>query len=243
VPPTWHAAGCEAGVVTVLRLLTYNVRSLRDDHHAVTRVIREAEPHVACIQEAPRFLRWRSTCAALARRSGLVVVSGGRTAGANLILSSLSVDVISACDLTFSRDTRRHLRGTSIAVLTLRSHRFAVAGIHLDLVAEPRLRHVGELHAAIDQRVPPDVPAVVAGDVNDDPDSPVWRALAERGVDAWSVVGNGSGYTYSAQEPAKRIDAVFADRRLAVRSAQVLDGSDVRVASDHRPLLVELQLR
>ncbi len=64
-----------------LRLLTYNVRSMRDDRAAVARVIRSAEPDVVCVQEAPRFLRWRSTCAALARTSGLVVVGGGRPAG------------------------------------------------------------------------------------------------------------------------------------------------------------------
>ncbi|HEY2985649.1 MAG TPA: hypothetical protein VGJ38_15950, partial [Jatrophihabitantaceae bacterium] len=61
-----------------LRLLCYNVRSLRDDEDAVARVIRGCEAHVVCVQEAPRFARWRSKNAALARRSGLVVVGGGR---------------------------------------------------------------------------------------------------------------------------------------------------------------------
>ena len=35
----------------------------------------------------PHLLRWRSKCAALARTSGLVVVGGGRRAGANLVMS------------------------------------------------------------------------------------------------------------------------------------------------------------
>jgi endonuclease/exonuclease/phosphatase family metal-dependent hydrolase len=225
-----------------LRLLSYNIRSLRDDAAAVTRVILAAQPHVVCVQEAPRFLRWRAKCAAFARRSGLVVVSGGRPAAANLLLSSLSVDVVSSRDLTFSRHSSLDVRGTSIAVLSLAGRRFAVAGVHLGLEPETRLRHVAELYAFLDREVPADVPVVVAGDVNDQPDSAVWQALAARGSDAWAEAGEGDGFTYSATSPRRRIDAVFADLRLRVRSAQVLDGADVRKASDHRPLLVGIDL-
>jgi len=122
--------------MATLRLLCYNVRSMRDDRAALARVIRSAEPDVVCIQEAPRLLRWRSTCAALARTSGLVVVSGGRPAGANLIMSTLGVDVVKTVDVTFSKDPGLHQRGTAIAVLRLRGSTFAVAGTHLDLKGE-----------------------------------------------------------------------------------------------------------
>ena len=76
-----------------LRLLSYNIRSLRDDKAAVARIIREANPHVVCIQEAPRFFRWRASAAALARATNLVVVGGGRPAGATVLLFVLAVDV------------------------------------------------------------------------------------------------------------------------------------------------------
>src|SRR4051812_20005174 len=59
-----------------LRLLSYNVRSLRDDAVAVGAVIRACEPDVVAVQEAPRFLRWRSKRAAMARRCGMVVATG-----------------------------------------------------------------------------------------------------------------------------------------------------------------------
>lgn len=229
--------------MTVLRLLSYNVRSLRDDSAAVARVIRETEAQVVAIQEAPRLFRWRSKCAALARRSGLVIVTGGRPAAANLLLCTLAVDVESSTDLLFSRDSRLHQRGTALAVLRYRDARFALAGIHLDLQQTPRLRHVGELHRALDLHAgDPGVPIVVAGDVNDQPGSAVWDALAARGTDAWAAVGTGDGWTFSATDPRKRIDGVFADPRITVRSATVLDTPDVRVASDHRPVLVELEL-
>ena len=131
-------------------MLSYNIRALRDDASAVARVIRAAEPDVVCIQEAPRFLRWRSRCAALARHSGLVIVNGGRPAGSNLIMSTLAVTVESTADVLFTKDPRLHQRGTALAVLRLGDAAFAVAGIHLDLSEGPRLRHVRELHQVID---------------------------------------------------------------------------------------------
>ena len=225
-----------------VRLLTYNVRSMRDDRDALGRVIRSAEADVVLVQESPRFLRWRSLCAELARRSNLVVVSGGRPAGSNLVLSTLGIDVESTADVLFTRDPTLHQRGTAIAVLSKAGARFAVAGIHLDLVEAPRLRHIRELDAAIATHVPSDVPVVVAGDANHPPGSPTWNALVAARQDAFAVAGSDSPFTWSAREPRDTIDGVFVDPRLTVTSARVLGGTDVEAASDHCPLLVEFEV-
>jgi endonuclease/exonuclease/phosphatase family metal-dependent hydrolase len=231
--------------VPPLRLLSYNIRSMRDDRAALARVIRGAAADVVVVQEAPRFLRWRSQCAALARTSGLVVVGGGRPAGANLIMSTLSVDVDAVHDVAFSTDSGLHHRGAVVAVLRLAGTRFAVVGTHLDLKPEPRLRHVGELHAAVGRLVPTGLSTIVAADVNDRPGSVTWDALTAARADTFAALGVGddpAAFTSTATNPHQRIDGVFADLAVVVRSAAVLDGPDVRVASDHRPLLVELEL-
>lgn len=225
-----------------LRLLSYNIRAMRDDDEALVRVIRDARADVVVVQESPRFLRWRSKCAALARRSGLVVVGGGRPTGANLIMSSLGVDVERTHDVMFSTDPDLHHRGTAIAILSYRGSRFAVAGTHLDVKPDPRLRHVGELHAAVDRLVPADVPTVIAGDINDRPGSPSWDLLTARRTDAFAAAGQGSAFTSTAKDPHQTIDGVFVDPRITVGSARVLESADVLIASDHRPLLVELEL-
>lgn len=225
-----------------LRLLTYNVRSMRDDRAALARVISSARPDVVCVQEAPRFLRWRSLCAQLARTSGLVVVGGGRPAGANLILSSLRVGVERTVDVRFSKDPRLHQRGTALALLSLDGSRFAVAGTHLDVVAEPRLRHVAELHAALATQVPADVPTVIAGDVNDRPGSAVWTALSTARQDAFAAAGTGNPYTSTAANPHQTIDGIFVDPRLTVASCHVVEHPELAAASDHRPVLAELVL-
>ncbi|MFD0632519.1 endonuclease/exonuclease/phosphatase family protein [Catenulispora yoronensis] len=55
-----------------VRVLSYNVRSLRDDRAALARVVRGCEPDVVCVQESPgssagagRLGRWpRSSASA-----------------------------------------------------------------------------------------------------------------------------------------------------------------------------------
>jgi hypothetical protein len=101
----------------VLRVMSYNIRSLRDDVGAVGRVIRHAEADVVCVQEAPRFLWWRRKCAHLARDSGLVIVSGGRDAAANMLLVRAAVKVDSARSVLFTRDRGLHQRGVALARL------------------------------------------------------------------------------------------------------------------------------
>jgi endonuclease/exonuclease/phosphatase family metal-dependent hydrolase len=228
--------------VTTLRLLSYNVRSMRDDVDALSRVIRGISPDVAIIQEAPRFLRWRSKCAALARRAGMVVVTGGRDSGANLVLSSLAVEVAATHELAFTADKHLHHRGAAIAVLRLRGAQFAVAGTHLDLIEAPRLRHLDELAAFAARALPEEAPLIVGGDLNAVPSSATWRRMQQFGVDAFAAAGTGDGHTYSATAPVRRIDGVFADPRLQPVKAEAIDSADVRVASDHRPLVVELLL-
>lgn len=223
----------------MLRVLTYNVRSLRDDAAAVSRVIRDARPDIACIQEAPRFFRWRSKCAALARRSGMVIVTGGRDAGANLVLSTLGVDAVATRDVLLSKNRGYHQRGVAMARLRHEGTTFTVVGTHLDGGSQPH--QIGELHRALDAFAP-DGPAIVAGDINATPGMPGWIELAGRGSDAFAVAGTGDGFTSNVTKLTRRIDGIFPDAGITVRSATTIDTPDVRIASDHLPVLAELEL-
>jgi len=224
--------------VTLVRVLTYNVRSLRDDAAAVGRVMRSAQPDVACVQEAPRFLRWRAKCAGLARRAGMVIVTGGRDAGANIVLSTLGVEVVATRDVLLSRNRGYHQRGVAMAVLRFRGTLFAVAGTHLDGASQPH--QIGEMHRALDAFAP-GLPAVVAGDINASPGTPGWQEVAARGSDAFAVAGTGDGFTSNVTALTRRIDAIFPGGGITVRSARTIDTPDVRIASDHLPLLAELE--
>lgn len=77
----------------VIRVLSYNVRSLRDDTEALARVIRACAPDLVCVQEAPRFFRWRKAAARLAAMTDLVILGGGAPAAGPLMLCSLRATV------------------------------------------------------------------------------------------------------------------------------------------------------
>jgi endonuclease/exonuclease/phosphatase family metal-dependent hydrolase len=229
--------------VATLRLLSYNVRSLRDDARALARVVRSCDPDVVCVQEAPRFLRWRSRCAALARDCGLVTVTGGRPAGAMLLLTRLGVTVVESRDVLLTKAPRLHQRGLALAVLEVAGRRVGVGSMHLDLEPAERLRHVPEVLAHLDAL---GVPAVVAGDVNETPDEPAWRALTERLRDAYTVAPWGGELTSTALRPYRRIDGVFVDPALRVERCGVPDTDPLvaallPAASDHRPVLAVLE--
>lgn len=223
-----------------MRVLCYNIRSLRDDKHAVARVISAAEPDVVCIQEAPRFLRWRSKCAQLARASGLFVITGGRPAGAMLLLGRIGVDVHTKYDVKLTRKRGLHQRGLAMAIVSVHGARFGIASMHLDLDATERLKHVPEVFDFLARLG--DVPVILAGDVNEQPHEPAWQALAARLVDAYEAAPDGPGNTYSATNPHKRIDGIFVDRRIEVMSCGVPQVEGLQQASDHLPLLAVLRI-
>lgn len=215
---------------SVLRVVSYNVRSLRDDRAALTATLREAAPDIALIQEAPRFLRWRSKCAELARQSGLFVVGGGRTAGDCLLLASLRTEVHEVREVHLSRQPRLHRRGLAVAVVSVAGRKLVAASAHLGLDADQRHRHASEI---VDLLTPYSHPVVLGADVNESPGDPAWELLASR----WPAAA-AEGMTFTSTAPRRRIDAVFTD--LPVATARVLAGSDVERASDHRPVLVEI---
>src|SRR5215207_5417955 len=74
-----------------LRVLCYNVHSLRDDRAALAEVVRSINPDVAVIQESPHRLRWRTRNASLAHSFGMVWVTGGLPSRGNSIFTNLRV--------------------------------------------------------------------------------------------------------------------------------------------------------
>src|SRR3954468_16184275 len=152
--------------MTDLRLLTYNVRSLRDDADAVADVIRACSVDVVAVQEAPRFLRWRSKRAALARKAGLVVASAHRPAGLT-VLVSLRVKVLDTSFALLPKTPKLHHRAVCAVLLELGGMRWAGASVHLSLSDEERWQHMEPLWDAVRRW---DAPLVVAGDINEKPE-------------------------------------------------------------------------
>lgn len=226
-----------------VRILTYNVRRLRDDRAAVIRVVRAARADVLCVQEAPGGPLWRTRCSELAREAGMFLLGGGRPAAGNLLAGAARIDVHGTLDLRLSRTRGQQPRGVSSALLGLGGVRFGVIGVHGGLSSSERRRHAGEIVAVADRlRAAGAVGVVVAGDLNAAPGAPEWSGLVERCQDAYAVRPAGDELTYPTAATRARIDVVLAEPPIEVMGAGVFDHPEVARASDHRPVLAVLRL-
>jgi endonuclease/exonuclease/phosphatase family metal-dependent hydrolase len=220
-----------------LRLMSWNVRSLRDDRDAVVRVLRRAAPDILFVQEAPRFFRAQSKLAALARESGLVVAAGGRPAAGVAILTRLRVEVDAAESHLLPRTPGLHQRGVALIEAAVGARRFMAASVHLGLRPEERATHADEIVALTEIRP---LPVVIAGDINEQAEGAAWRRLAEGRDDVGAVHGLD---TFSASRPRRRIDAIFVPSEWSTRPVsppEIADDSDLAAATDHLPVIVDV---
>lgn len=217
------------------RVVSFNIRSLRDDKAAVARILRELDADVVCLQEAPKYFMWRGKGAALARAAGMLYVAGGRPTGGTAMLASIRVDVRAAHEYRLPPTRRLTRRGLVLASLVKDGARLTAVSAHLGLDAAERVRHTTEIIGVME---PHDSPAaVIAGDLNERPGAPAWSMLAEHYTDAGAADPTP---TFSTADPRRRIDAIFVRGQIEVRRYEVLDSPDVRAASDHRPVVADL---
>ena len=160
-----------------MRLLSVDARTTGRDRAALAAEIESAEVDVACVQHGPHLLRWRSICAALGRRSGLVVVTGGRTAGANLVLSTLGVDVIATGEVRAAGARPWRPAGAALAALQLRDLRFVLVSASLAGPAAARAEQAQQIVEAIRALVPEELPTAIAA-AGVAPDTAAWRLLS-----------------------------------------------------------------
>jgi endonuclease/exonuclease/phosphatase family metal-dependent hydrolase len=211
-----------------MRVMTWNVRSLRDDAAGVAKVMRSVAPDIAIVQEAPRLWRWRAACARLAREADLVVVTGGRPAAGNLLLCAMRVRVVSSRDVLLPKRPHLHRRGAATAVVEIDGRQLSVLGTHLDLDPDARVDSARRLRTSAYD--------VIGADVNEEPGGPAWSALSDGLVD----VSAGLPPTFSVASPRRRIDGLFVAPTLRARSCVVVECGPV---SDHKPIVAELEWR
>ena len=85
-------------------------------------------------------------------------------------------------------------------------------------------------------------PLIVAGDFNDEPTGNTFKLMLGGFEDAWtSGRAKGSGLSYPADNPVKRIDYIFYRRNRGVRAKRAWVVNTL--ASDHLPVMAELEIR
>ncbi|MGF0172176.1 endonuclease/exonuclease/phosphatase family protein [Streptomyces sp. Marseille-Q5077] len=230
----------------LIRVLSYNIRSMRDDTDALARVITACDPDLVLIQEAPRFFRWRKKLSRLARAANLVVLTGGATAAGPAILCNLRATVERTEDVLLPLTPGLHRRGFATAVVRFGGARLGVLCCHLSLQKDERYAQGGML---LDRLAGMGVEhAVAGGDLNERPGGRTFRRLADGLQDCWATSPWGSEYTSTPADPHQRIDAIFATKGIEVAGCGVPLGhrgitqTDLRAATDHLPVLAALRV-
>ncbi|MFD8569225.1 endonuclease/exonuclease/phosphatase family protein [Streptomyces sp. NPDC059639] len=230
----------------VIRVLSYNIRSMRDSPVALARVMKACDPDLVLIQEAPRFFRWRKHLARLARAANLVYLSGGGSAAGPALLCSLRATVERTEDVLLPMTPGLHRRGFATAVVRFgdaQGPRLGVVSCHLSLQKDERYAQ-GEL--LLDRIAELGVEHVVAGgDLNERPDGRTFRRLSAALQDCWAKAPWGGEYTSTPDDPHQRIDAILATKGLEVLGCGVpdfLDADELRAATDHLPVLAALRI-
>lgn len=234
-----------------LRILSWNIHHGEGvdgklDLERIAGVIRGVKPDIVALQEvevgSSRTNRVDQP-AELARMTGLTSVfqqniefrGGGY---GNALLSRLPV--LSTNRLSLPNHDNGEQRGALSVQLRLpdRTDPLTFICTHLDHRSDDRERR--DSAEAIEQYISglPEGLMILAGDLNAVPESPVLDIFRRR----WSIAGSQPLLTIPVDRPSQQIDFVLMrpEQRWRVTETRVLDEP---IASDHRAIFVELQLR
>jgi endonuclease/exonuclease/phosphatase family metal-dependent hydrolase len=216
--------------------MSYNVRSFRGGVEAVADVVHEQRPNIVLLQECGT----RAATRRFARALHMEVVASHRpfrrAPKAVLFGRPWRLAGVEVRDLSHqSRTIRRgfvaaHLRTTGLSL--------ALVSCHLGLAPRQRERHARELTDAL---MGGEGGLVLGVDLNEGPEAPAVRWIAERLYDAFAVAGEGPGETFPAAAPTARIDYLFVAEGFRVLRAWVATEGRAERASDHLPVVADLE--
>ena len=246
-----------AGSEIPLRVMTFNIRSGNGNLAGTADAIRASAPDLVALQEVDvhwaersnfvdqatvlgEQLRMQVRFALIYRFPGATPQDPPREFGVALLSKFPILDwsnhVITRLSTQETNPVPAPLPGFLEARIDVGGTAVRVFNTHLDYRSDPRVRQqqVSEMLRYIGDA---SGPTLLFGDLNAPPDAPEIQRLLAKLTDAWPASA-GPGLTDPADEPRKRIDYVLVSKQFRVSSASV----PVTLASDHRPVLVDLVL-
>jgi endonuclease/exonuclease/phosphatase family metal-dependent hydrolase len=240
-----------------VRLVTFNTHHGvgRDEKHDLARLAKllaAAEADVICLQEVDRHFGERSEgvdqAMLLARALDMQLAWGPAIDDryGNVVLSRLPILISDVHPLPGGGEPRVALR----TLVELDGGALWITTTHLS-GGDPA-RRAAQIAAVAALHTEPMETGVIVGDFNTTPDAPELDALRQRFTDAWQLAAArddqsgwrfwhaGHGETFPSPHPHLRIDQVWVSPGVAVVAAAVLDAEG---ASDHHPLLVDLEIQ
>lgn len=222
-----------------MRVLVYNVRGFRDGADRVAAVVDRFRPDLVLLNESGGRRRRRRFARRVGMRGAADRWSPFHRRVKNAVLVRPPWRVVERRFRRFVGSARWYPRGTVIALVARSGFRVWAAATHLGLHPLERLSHAEQLADTLRGL---EGSIVVGGDLNETPSGRAVSFLSERFWDVWLLGGDVVGETFPAEEPTARIDYLFVSEGIRVEHAIVPLVPEVRVASDHRPVVAELTL-
>lgn len=202
---------------------------------SVASVLARLRPDLLLLPDVPSRLSLRRC---LSGTDLQAISRQGRGRAASAVCGGEGVRLRTAAELTLPGPAEGAERVASHAIVTVGGRTLSVMAFRLGTDPEARLADA-ELAAGFLDRV--EHPDVVGADLAEGPGGPVADALLGDRIDAWTVAGVGTGYTYPTPDPIARHDMVLVDVGLPVAAAHVEVGAPVDVAARHRPVVIDLE--
>lgn len=220
-----------------LVVASYNVQSFRAGVGRAAQVLGDEKPDLVMVQECGP----RRTLRRFSRIVEMDVVSSHRlfTRIQNAVLFRPPWRLFGMEIHDLPSEGRTHPRGFIVISLRARGAPLTVVSAHLGLVPRERESHARQL---TDHVMGINGPLILGVDLNEGPDGPAARWVAERLFDAGAHAGVGPRETFPARGPTARIDYVFVNEPVSVGRCWVASTQASAEASDHRPVLAELDV-
>ncbi|PMC35704.1 endonuclease/exonuclease/phosphatase [Bacillus sp. UMB0899] len=141
--------------------------------------------------------------------------------------------IISAENYSLTKIGNTEQRGLFEATINVKGNHLHVYNTHLALTSAEREIQINEVVKIANQS---EGPQVILGDLNATPESNEMKDMYANYLDVFADQPN--AFTYSAENPTKRIDYIFTTNDIETVNTEVIQS----LASDHLPITAEIVL-
>jgi len=242
--PSWPREGPTYQRAKRIRVVTWNVRGGPLRVVRLTSVLERLQPDIVCFQEAQRgSLQEALPGAEVAATHEVITFCRGQ------IVSSRPIRLGPYPNFRYGLETDLVLPQGHLKVLNVHWQVYQLLTWMMGLergeeeinlrrsLGWTRQARENECRVVLDWLAATPGPKLVVGDFNTPPNALLYRRMAERAVDSFTM-GSGFGFTYRRNLPVVRIDYVWCADGLQPVSCFVVDGRK----SDHRLVVADVIL-
>jgi endonuclease/exonuclease/phosphatase family metal-dependent hydrolase len=220
-----------------LRVLSYNIRNAKGldnvtNYQRIADILHSSKADVIALQELDSVTQRSKNEDVLKKLSSLTGMHSVYAPAIDFNGGKYGVGVLAKEKPLSFRYVSLPGREEKRVLLVVEFERYVFLCTHLSLTEEDRISSIDIINreAASFKK-----PVVLAGDLNDVPSSSFMQSLQQ----GWKLL-SGEASTFPANQPDRCIDYILTQKQnpFKVRSSMVMNEP---VASDHRPVLVELE--